>query len=119
MKLHIGKEIRRVLEEKGITAKWLAQKINTSDRNLYDLLTRDEIGTGQLKEISKILNYDFFSLYQKALHKEDKNFPASLSAEPEAEYTKRHTVSVMVELDGLETTLESWVTTLKKLNAAM
>jgi hypothetical protein len=110
MELHIGTEIRKVLEQKGITPDWLAQKISTSRRNLYDILTRDEISTGQLSEISRALDFDFFSLYR----------PVQAN-EPHGQYNRleRKRVSIVVELDGLQTTLENWCDTLKKINAAL
>lgn len=109
MELHIGSEIKRVIEEKGIVAEWLAQQINTSRRNLYDILQRDEISTGQLLEISKALNYDFFKLYRSQVN------------EPESSYEKRkrETVTVTVELDGLQTTLDKWVNKLTAINSVL
>ena len=114
MKLHIGKEIRRILEEKGITAKWLAQKINTSDRNLYDLLTRDEIGTGQLSEISIALGFDFFALYQRGLEGTGNKLE-----EPPLNYTTRKKITITIELDGSEEKLDECYKTLKRVNAAL
>lgn len=110
MELHIGSEIKRVMEEKGIQPEWLAQRINTSRRNLYDILQRQEISTGQLLEISKALDYDFFQLYQ------------SMVAEPAEPYKtgkSRKKISVTVELDGLQSTLDYWLDVLKKVNTSL
>jgi len=117
MNLHIGSEIKRVLNEKGITPEWLAKKITTSRRNLYDILTREEIGTKQLMQISKALNYDFFSLFQ------DESEIAAMVNDPLSYYENlpkpKPTVLVSVSLDGEETTLRFWFDKLTKINAAM
>lgn len=110
MELHIGNEIKRVLEEKGIKPEFVAQRISTSVRNFYDILTREEISTGQLSQISKALDYDFFSLYQHDL---------DMAKEHDMGYVKRAKVVVSVELDGLETTLREWVTRLTKINSVI
>jgi predicted transcriptional regulator len=112
MKLHIGSQIRRVLEEKGITPDWLAQKISTSRRNLYDILKRDEISTKQLLQISKALKYDFFTLYSEA----DLELASSESM---LQLETKRKIMVSVELDGNPLTAEFWIEKIKKLNAAM
>lgn len=115
MNLHIGTEIRTVLDQKGITPEWLAQKISTSRRNMYDIFTRDEISTGQLSEISKALEFDFFSLYQKSLSTD------YVVNEPQEKYQRvsKKVLSVTIELDGDETTLKYWFDKLKKVNASL
>jgi hypothetical protein len=109
MELHIGTEISKVLEQKGIKPEFLAKQINTSRRNVYDILKRKEIGTGQLVAISKALHFDFFALYQ------DEEIPDVVS-EPSLNYIKRARVVVSVELDGLESTLKEWVSKLTAIN---
>jgi len=64
--IHIGKEIRRVLSEKGMTNRALAAFIGTGERNIYTLFNKQTIDTGMLKKISEALNYDFFKFYQTA-----------------------------------------------------
>lgn len=118
MELHIGKEIRRVLDEKGKKGNWLAEKMNTSTRNLYDLLNREEISTGQLSVISNALEYNFFELFNRVV-----SAPGQVN-EPEQSYAQhkksvQQKVVVMVELDGLETTLDHSYDKLKKLNKAL
>lgn len=77
--MHIGKEIRKVMEERGIKATWLAQEISTSRRNLYDILEREDINASVLAKISRTLGFNFFALYSEGL---------STLAEPEVEYGK-------------------------------
>lgn len=112
MELHIGEEIKRVLKEKGKKSKWLAEQIHTSPRNLYDLLTRDEISTSQLAEISRELEYDFFALYQR-------DFPNFNKREGSEDIADRKTVSVLVPLNGGEESLNEWFAKLRKLNEAL
>lgn len=107
MRLHIGKEIKKVLKQTGKKALWLAREMNTSDRNLYDLLKREEISTGQLAQISKILNYDFFALYQSEL------VPTSAGTK------QREKIQILVELDGLETTLQRSINKLIVINKTL
>lgn len=107
MEVHIGKEIRRVIDKKGITGAWLAGKIGTSKRNLYALLNRSEISTKQLEEISKALDYDFFELYRRK---------AGSSKEPLVDYEKKPKVLITVELDGGDQTLKEWVKRLTAIN---
>lgn len=106
MKLHIGSEIRKVLEKNGTTPDWLAGQINTSRRNIYDILNREEINTGQLFEISKALDFNFFELYQTVVE------------EPNEQYLvqKKDHVTIAVHLDGLQTTLDTWVSKLTRIN---
>lgn len=60
----IGKEIKRVLKERGMTISEFAKRINTHRRNVYDIFERKSIDTFLLQEISRILSYDFFTLYK-------------------------------------------------------
>jgi hypothetical protein len=105
--LHIGSEIRRILEGRGITPEFLASQINSSRRNVYDILTRQEISTGQLQQISRALNYDFFGLY------------SGTSDDPKQTYTKRRKVVISVELDGLQTTLDEYMQLLNQVNKTL
>lgn len=113
MALHIGKEIRRVIEKKGITGAWLAEKIGTSQRNLYALLTRSEISTSQLQKISEALEHDFFILYSG---QQKFNKGPGGAEEGDIIYERKKTVFVTVELDGQETSLKEWVKKLTAIN---
>ena len=61
--IHIGKCIRKKIEEQGKTTVWFAQELGCHR-------TKVTIDTGILLHISKILNYDFFSLYSEDLSKD-------------------------------------------------
>lgn len=62
MDLHIGNEIKKVMKQKGIKPGWLAQKIDTSVRNMHDILSRKDVSALQLKKISVYLSYDFLKM---------------------------------------------------------
>ena len=62
--MQIGKIIEKVLREKRMPVKELAQKINTNRNNIYDIFRRDAIDTGLLVKIGKALEHDFFQYYR-------------------------------------------------------
>lgn len=66
MALHIGKVVRKHLEEAGMTKSEFARRLETSPQNIYGIFKRKSIDTQLLKEISNVLNYDFFQYYTTA-----------------------------------------------------
>jgi DNA-binding Xre family transcriptional regulator len=63
MKIHIGSHIKSVAVEKKVRSTELAKMINTSKQNVYGIYKRASIDVVMLLEISKALNYNFFSHY--------------------------------------------------------
>jgi predicted transcriptional regulator len=63
MTIHIGKIIHQHLEEAGMTKSEFARRINTSPQNIYGIFKRKSCDTDLLREISRVLNYDFFQYY--------------------------------------------------------
>lgn len=61
--VHIGQEIKRVLDQSDISVTEFARKINKSRGNVYSILTRSSIDTELLAVISNVLRYDFFLLF--------------------------------------------------------
>lgn len=61
--IHIGQEIKRVLDESDLSVTEFARKINKSRGNVYSILTRSSIDTELLAVISSVLKYDFFLLF--------------------------------------------------------
>lgn len=77
MALHIGKVVRKHLEELGMTKSEFARRLETSPQNIYGIFKRKSIDTQLLKEISTVLNYDFFQYYTTAalvVHEEKANY---------------------------------------------
>jgi hypothetical protein len=74
MALHIGKLIRQHLEEVGMTKSEFARRISTSPQNIYGIFKRKSCDTELLRDISRVLNFDFFQYYStSALVTDDKN----------------------------------------------
>lgn len=114
MELHIGKEIERKFEESGLKPMEFAKRINTGPRNIYTIFKRKDMNSLQLKKISEALKFDFFSLYQEQL--------APAVNEPHAQFRtlkSKESVAVIVQLDGMEETLNYWFGRLKKINSAL
>jgi len=109
MELHIGKEIEKIYENSGMKTSEFAKRINTSTRNVYSIFARAEIKTDQLLQISQVLNHDFFALYKPEI--------PGKAEESRPEYVKaKSKVTIMVELDGLQTTLDQVIKKLSAIN---
>lgn len=109
MGLHIGREIEKIYENSGIKLSEFAKRINTSTRNVYSIFAREEIKTDQLLKISEVLNFDFFSLYTSP--------KSQLVNEPTESYTKtKNKVTVTIELDGQQSTLDQHIRKLTAIN---
>ncbi|MBU3658419.1 MAG: helix-turn-helix transcriptional regulator [Flavobacteriales bacterium] len=64
--IHIGQQIKVVLETRGITVTEFAKRINKSRENIYSIFTRKTIDTGLLTKISEVLEFDFFKPLSKS-----------------------------------------------------
>ena len=63
--IHIGEAIKNELLKQERTITWLARKLYCDRSNIYDIFKRHSIDSLLLLRISIILNYNFFSLYDK------------------------------------------------------
>lgn len=108
MQLHIGKEIEKIYQNSGMKLSEFAKRINTSSRNVYSIFARPEIKTDQLAKISEVLRFNFFSLYMAT-----KNTHV---AEPEETYTPKSKITVTLELDGKQTTLDEHIRKITAIN---
>jgi hypothetical protein len=111
MALHIGREIEIRYKESGLKLSEFAKRLNTSSRNVYDIFERSEIKTDQLERISKILNFNFFSLYQDN-GVQEANVPYTRKE-------KNNSISIVVELDGQDSTLNQLVHKLTAINKTL
>lgn len=59
MAYNFGAEIRKVVDERGITISEFARRINKSRENAYDIFRRKSLDTELLSVISQVLDYDF------------------------------------------------------------
>jgi len=58
--IHIGKLIRKKMEEERRSANWLANKLSCTRANAYKIYGKSNIDIVRLLQISRALNYDFF-----------------------------------------------------------
>lgn len=61
--IHIGNQIKQVLEERGLTISEFARRINFSRENVYSIFKRPTMDIALLQKINKVLDYDFFQYY--------------------------------------------------------
>jgi transcriptional regulator with XRE-family HTH domain len=73
-KITIGQEIKRVVKKRGLTVEELADALNVSKPNIFDIYRRETIDTGLLERLCKVLNHNFFQpfaeKYQSDIQKE-------------------------------------------------
>lgn len=106
MSFSIGEEIKKKIEEKGITNVAFAEKMGIGERNLYHFFKKNEIPLDQLIDASNVLDFDFINLYLKNSNKKLKPSSPSLLgvAEDGSEYrtapTKKHEISLTVNIFG-------------------
>ena len=62
--LHIGSCIKSEVERQGKTTVWLAAQLGYTRTSLYRLYKSGTIDTGILVRICRIMDFNFFSLYQ-------------------------------------------------------
>jgi hypothetical protein len=113
MKLHIGKEIEARYKDSGIKLSEFAKRLNTTPRNVYTIFERNDIKTDLLQRISDVLHFNFFTLYQST---------ASALHEPQSIYdagSQTGQITIMVTLDGQESTLNQWIKRLTLINKSM
>lgn len=65
--VNIGLEIKRELERQERTVSWFARKLCCERTNVYSIFKRKSIDTDMLTRISKILQRNFFILYDKEI----------------------------------------------------
>jgi transposase len=65
--IHIGKYIKNRMSELGVGPEYLEGKLKQSHVNVEEMLGKEEISSGLLLRISRILSYDFFRIYSMNL----------------------------------------------------
>lgn len=60
MKYHIGEHIKKELNRQERTVVWLAKKICCSRTNVYKIFEKENLDINLLKQISRVLQHDFF-----------------------------------------------------------
>lgn len=65
--IHIGVLIKQVMTDQGRSPSWLAKQLGCERANIYDIYKRQYIDTDLLLRISRLLSFDFFSVYSDLL----------------------------------------------------
>ncbi len=63
MDVHIGELIEERIAEVGITKAEFGRRINTSRQNVNTILKKRSLDTSVLRNICRVLNFDFFQYY--------------------------------------------------------
>jgi len=107
-----GEIIRRLREDRGLTQQNVADELEV---NISTVIRWEQgttkINSERLEEIAKVFDLDISDLYNY------KSTPDLLN--PLGFYQKRKVVEITVHLDGTAATLNDWIATLRKINAAL
>src|SRR5690606_41938776 len=102
----IGEEIKKRVRKKGLKNKAFADLMNMEERNLYHFFKKEVMDVDQLLEASKILDFDFLTLYIKNSKFKDyveelgkPPMPKSLS-EPVEPYKFEEQISFSLTVQG-------------------
>jgi hypothetical protein len=66
---HIGNRIKEKLKEEGHSVAWLVKQLSCERSSGYKILKQPHIHPERIKEISRIVKYDFFIDYSADLKK--------------------------------------------------
>jgi len=111
----IGRLIENRVKELGMAKAEFARRINTSPQNVNDLFKRKSIDTEFLTEISKVLDFNFFTLLG------DENAEPKLEAVSENKVKEINNktgsnLSITINLDGTEENLKKWFKIMEDIN---
>lgn len=111
--MELNEIIRRLRQSKGLTQENLADEIGVHKTTFIKYEAQGKpIPADKLEKIALALGVTASDLY------EYKRNPGLLE-QPLETYTKRKEVSVTIFLDGSQSTLNEWISTLKKINKAL
>ena len=58
--MHLGHNTKEVMDPKHRSVIWVARQISCERTNVYNIFARADINTSLLRQLSIILEYDFF-----------------------------------------------------------
>ncbi len=64
-KSHIGQRIKEVMYQKHRSVIWVAGQIDCERTNVYNIFARKDINTSLLRQLSVVLEHDFFKELSK------------------------------------------------------
>lgn len=92
MAVHIGEAIESIRELRGMPKTTLAARMGRSAKNLHELLKNPSWDTQLLTQVSRALDYNFFSILAKDFEGSSANpDPYTHVSEPIHPYTVMHT----------------------------
>lgn len=62
--VHIGEEIKKVIEDRGLIKAKIAEKLNLTGQGFHSILRRPTINADMLQRISEVLDFDFTAFYR-------------------------------------------------------
>lgn len=110
---HRGEIVDNAIRKSGMSVTAIAKALGTSRTSLYRWLEDPNLSLDTVFKIGKVINHDF-SEYIKEL-------PSLKVEEPQESYKNgtREKVSITIELDGTEETINKWLRLLPELNKVM
>jgi predicted transcriptional regulator len=117
--VHIGLKIKEVLHERDMQIVSFAKRINRSRNVVYDIFERQSIDTELLKQISEVLNYDFFKLYKYERKTSETDF---ITGESLVDRNELNELSLKTQIQSLQQeniSLQKEVLYLKKILSLM
>lgn len=69
--MHIGQRIKEIMELRHRSVVWVARQIECERTNVYNIFVRKDINTNLLRQLSIILDYDFFKELSKDTFKKN------------------------------------------------
>lgn len=113
--IHMGSIVRKVALEKGVTFASIAKKIDIGATAMTAVFKKPHIDSGRLKQLSEILDHDFFQYYTTNQGKSVVSEEA-VPYKTEAPKTEKEGISIVVNLDGTKEQLQKWVSRLEAIN---
>lgn len=106
MNFIIGAEIKKIVKKRGIKYKAFADLMNMEERNLYHFFKKENIDIDQIMEASKVLDYDFLTLYisnsryKNYFQKLNADTPDQIANEPSIQNKKENQISFSITIKG-------------------
>lgn len=73
--LHVGKLIKKVAKEKGVTDQHIADRINLTRQSVSASYSEKDMNTSKLRSFCEILEYDFFKALSDNLREDTMPVP--------------------------------------------
>lgn len=114
MEIHIGKELKKIVQRDKKDQKYLAKALSLSKQAISGAYNRDSISTDALYKWCKALNYDFFKLYSDALaHEQTDVEKPTIDSKVDTKGKEKNMYSKGRESRGVSITLQLTVEDLK------